>query len=431
MKLLFLTPGTGSYYCGVCMRDNALVKELSRMGHDAVLLPLYLPLTLDESAASPDAPVFFGGLNVYLQQRFAWFRNAPRWMDRMLDHPKVLKFLGRFSGMTRGAEIGSLTLSMLRGEEGSQGRELDKLVEWLRDVEKPDVVWLSTALMAGVARRIRSELGVPVLCSLQGEDSFLDGLPEPWRGKCWEEMGVRVSELDGTVAPSAFFAELMSSRLGLRAGSVEVVPNGMSLEGYEAVPARSDGRVVGYLARLTHGKGLDAVVDAFLELHRRERVPDARLLCVGTMTDADVLCVDLQRQKLRKAGLESFAEFRANVSRAEKIEQIRRFSLLSVPALYGEAFGLYLIEAMACGVPVVQPRVAAFTEIVNETGGGVLVEDASPTALAEAWEALLLDPARARALGDAGFRAVQRSHSMRTMAERFVAFAKERVNARG
>ena len=431
MKLLFLTPGTGSYYCGVCMRDNALAKELSRMGHDAVLLPLYLPLTLDESAASPDAPVFFGGLNVYLQQRFAWFRNAPRWMDRMLDHPKVLKFLGRFSGMTRGAEIGSLTLSMLRGEEGSQGRELDKLVEWLRDVEKPDVVWLSTALMAGVARRIRSELGVPVLCSLQGEDSFLDGLPEPWRSKCWEEMGVRVSELDGTVAPSAFFAELMSSRLGLRAGSVEVVPNGMSLEGYEAVPSRSDGRVVGYLARLTHGKGLDAVVDAFLELHRRERVSDARLLCVGTMTDADVLCVDLQRQKLRKAGLESFAEFRANVSRAEKIEQIRRFSLLSVPALYGEAFGLYLIEAMACGVPVVQPRVAAFTEIVNETGGGVLVEDASPAALAAAWEALLLAPERMRALGDAGFRAVQRDYSMRTMAERFVAFAKERVNARG
>ena len=109
MKLLFLTPGTGSYYCGVCMRDNALAKQLCATGHDAFLLPLYLPLTLEESAASPDAPVFFGGLNVYLQQRFAWFRNAPRWLDRLVDHPAILKMLGRFAGMTQGGDTGAIT----------------------------------------------------------------------------------------------------------------------------------------------------------------------------------------------------------------------------------------------------------------------------------------------------------------------------------
>lgn len=400
------------------------------MGHDAVLLPLYLPLTLDEAAASPDSPVFFGGLNVYLQQRFRWFRHAPRWMDRLLDHPRVLKFLGRFSGMTRGAEIGALTLSMLRGEEGSQRRELDKLVEWLRDVEKPDAVWLSTALMVGVARRIREELRIPVFCSLQGEDSFLDGLPEPWRSKCWGEMGARVSELDGTVAPSAFFGGLMSSRLGLGQHAVHVIPNGIGLEGYEASPCRSTKPVVGYLARLTPGKGLCSVVDAFLELHRRGRVREARLVCVGTMIESDAACVEEQKRKLRGAGLERYAEFEANVSRELKIELLRGFSLLSVPALYGEAFGLYLLEAMACGVPVVQPRTAAFTEIVSETGGGILVEDASPEALANAWEALLLDPARADALGQAGRQAVHRDYSMRAMAERFVAFARERMTTR-
>jgi glycosyltransferase involved in cell wall biosynthesis len=385
---------------------------------------------LDEAAASPDSPVFFGGLNVYLQQRFRWFRHAPRWMDRLLDHPRVLKFLGRFSGMTRGAEIGALTLSMLRGEEGSQRRELDKLVEWLRDVEKPDAVWLSTALMVGVARRIREELRIPVFCSLQGEDSFLDGLPEPWRSKCWGEMGARVSELDGTVAPSAFFGGLMSSRLGLGQHAVHVIPNGIGLEGYEASPCRSTKPVVGYLARLTPGKGLCSVVDAFLELHRRGRVREARLVCVGTMIESDAACVEEQKRKLRGAGLERYAEFEANVSRELKIELLRGFSLLSVPALYGEAFGLYLLEAMACGVPVVQPRTAAFTEIVSETGGGILVEDASPEALANAWEALLLDPARADALGQAGRQAVHRDYSMRAMAERFVAFARERMTTR-
>ena len=154
------------------MRDNALAKQLCAMGHDAILLPLYLPLTLDESAASPNAPVFFGGLNVYLQQKFSWFRHAPRWLDRWLDHPVILKWLGRFSGMTQGADTGQITLSMLQGEQGAQNRELDKLIEWIRQIDRPDVIWLSTGLLAGVARRIRRETGVPVFASLQGEDSF-------------------------------------------------------------------------------------------------------------------------------------------------------------------------------------------------------------------------------------------------------------------
>jgi glycosyltransferase involved in cell wall biosynthesis len=211
---------------------------------------------------------------------------------------------------------------------------------------------------------------------------------------------------------------------------VHVIPNGIGLDGYEALPRRSTKPVVGYLARLTPGKGLGSVVDAFLELHRRGRVPDARLVCVGTMIESDAACVEEQKRKLRGAGLEHHAEFEANVSRERKIELLRGFSLLSVPALYGEAFGLYLLEAMACGVPVVQPRTAAFTEIVNQTGGGLLVEDASPEALAESWETLLLDPSRADALGRAGLQAVQRDYSMRAMAERFVAFAKERMTPR-
>ena len=158
MKLLFLTPGTGSYYCGVCMRDNALAKQLRLMGHDAVLLPLYLPLTLEEGAASPDAPVLFGGLNVYLQQRFPWFRKAPKWVDRWLDHPALLKWLGRFSGMTQGTDTAAITVSMLQGEEGAQNREIDKLVDWILQGERPDVIWLSTGLLSGVARRLKTTL---------------------------------------------------------------------------------------------------------------------------------------------------------------------------------------------------------------------------------------------------------------------------------
>ena len=85
MKIILLTPGTGSYYCGVCMRDNALAKELIRQGHEAIILPMYLPLTLEESSASPDTPIFFGGINVYLQQKLAIFRR---------EHAPILLYAG-------------------------------------------------------------------------------------------------------------------------------------------------------------------------------------------------------------------------------------------------------------------------------------------------------------------------------------------------
>lgn len=420
MKLLFLTPGTGSYYCGVCMRDNALAKQLCATGHDAFLLPLYLPLTLEESAASPDAPVFFGGLNVYLQQRFAWFRTAPRWLDRLVDHPAILKMLGRFAGMTQGGDTGAITVSMLQGEEGAQNREIDKLVEWIQRGERPDAIWLSTGLLAGVARRIRKETGVPVFCSLQGEDSFLDSLPEPWRAQAWLEMGRRLAELDGVSAPSRFFGGLMERRLALRPGSVEVIPNGMALDGYGPAAAPVAPPSVGYLARFTPGKGLATVVEGFIALRRRGRVPGVRLRCAGTMTESDVPFLEQQKARLAEAGLLSEADFLPSVSREEKIGFLRSLSLLSVPASYGEAFGLYLLEAMACGVPLVQPNEAAFPEILEASGAGILVEGRTPEAFAEAWESLLLNPERAAALSRAGLKAVHSDYSMARMAERFL-----------
>lgn len=431
MKILFLTPGTGSYHCGVCMRDNALAKELRAMGHDAVLLPLYLPLTLDEAAASPDVPVFFGGVNVYLQQRFPWFRGAPRWLDAILDHPRLLKWLGRFSGMTQGGEIGQLTLSMLRGEEGAQVREIQKLVEWIREIEKPDIVWLSTALLAGVARPIHAALGRPVLCSLQGEDSFLDGLPEPWRSRCWDEMSVRLAECAGCVSPSGYFASVMSKRMSLAEGFVRVIPNGIGLDGYERErhPRDPNAPVIGFLSRLSAGKGLGTAVRAFIELRSRGLFPNARLMCAGTMNSGDEKYLEEQKDLLAKEGLLDSCDFHPSVTREKKIALLRGLSLLSVPANYGEAFGLYLLEAMACGVPVVQPRTAAFPEILESTGGGVLYEaSGGPAALASAWELLLGDPEQLRTLGERGRRSVFGEHSMRRMAERFVSYAVEVSN---
>jgi glycosyltransferase involved in cell wall biosynthesis len=319
MNLVLLTPGTGSYHCGVCMRDNALAQELIRMGHDAVMLPMYLPLTLDEPAASPKTPIFYGGIRVYLQQKFAFFRHSPRWLDKLLNHSSLLRMAGRQTALTDGAQLGELTVSMMRGEEGRQAKELDALVEWLKNDGKPDAVWLSTALLIGLARRIKNELGVPVLASLQGEDGFVDSLPEPWRDRTWQTLAERAGDVDLFVAPSRFYADFMAAPLHLPARQLRVIPNGISLEGYEGERHPSEPPAIGYLARFIEGKGLGLVVDAFIDLKARGEFPKVRLLCAGAMTMQDEGYVRALKQKLADAGLSRDVEFRPNVTREEKI----------------------------------------------------------------------------------------------------------------
>jgi glycosyltransferase involved in cell wall biosynthesis len=428
MKLIFLTPGTGSYHCGVCMRDNALANELIRMGHDAVVLPMYLPLTLDESAATSGAPVFFGGINVYLQQKFALFRHTPRWLDRLFDSPALLRFAGKFSGMTGGSELGELTHSMLLGEDGRQAKELEQLVAWLRH-EKPDAVWLSTALLGGLARRIRQETGVPVFCSLQGEDSFLDSLVDPWRERCWTTLADRSRDVSVFVAPSRYFGELMAGRMALREDQLRVLPNGISLEGYDGPITTPQQPVIGFLSRLYKGKGLGLVVDACIELKRRGRFPNVRLKCVGTTTGDDDQYIAAQQQKLARAGVAQDASFHTNVSREEKIAFLHELAMLSVPAEYGEAFGLYLVEAWAAGVPVVQPRHGAFPELIEQTGGGILFKPGKVMALADAWESLLGDPSKARELGRNGRAAVEQHFSLTRLAEQVLEMSRTPANA--
>lgn len=419
MKIILLTPGTGSYYCGVCMRDNALAKELIRQGHDAIMLPMYLPLTLDDAPVSNDTPIFYGGINVYLQQKFALFRHTPRWLDHLLNHRGLLRRVAQQSGMTGGAEIGELTHSMLLGEEGRQGKELEVLVEWLLQHGRPDAIWLSTALLVGLARRIRKALAVPVLCSLQGEDAFLDSLSAPWKERCWAALAERAQDVDRFIAPSRYFAELMRTRMNLAENKLRIIPNGIAVESLDArTPPITP--TIGYLARMIEGKGLGQVIDAFILLKQRQGFSDLRLRCAGAVTREDERYVQALKARLAQAGCLDAVEFLPNVSREEKSRFLESITLLSVPAGYGEAFGLYLLEALAAGVPVVQPRVAAFPEIIETSGGGVLYEPKTADALAGAWEALLAEPRKIEELGECGRAAVNSEYSLSVMAERFI-----------
>lgn len=412
-------------YCGNCFRDNALVAALRKAGHQTLMVPLYLPMTVDEEDQSAAAPIFFSGIGVYLEQKSALFRTAPRWFHQLLKSRRLLGWVAGRAASTRAAEVADIALSMLQGENGRQSRELNELVGWLKTQPRTDVVALSNAMLAGLARQIRSELRVPVVCMFQGEAAYLDSLPPTHREAVWKELALRARDVDLFIAPSRHFGDLMASRLGMDPSKIRVVWNGISLEGYDPTPKPAkgpgaEGLTLGFFARMCPDKGMDRVVEAFLEIRRRGRLPGLKLALGGSCGPGDQGFLNAQLARLEAAGLRQDTRVATNLSRADKIAFLRSADVLSVPALYGEAFGLYVIESLAAGTPVVQPRAAAFPELIEATGGGVLFDPGSPGALGQAVEDLLLDASRRRALGETGQRTVRARFAVEHMAQAFV-----------
>ena len=416
MNIVQLTPGAGGMYCGCCLRDNALVHELRRQGHAVLLVPLYLPLKTDEPDRSAGTPVFFGGINVYLQQKAALFRKLPPVLDRLLDAPSLLNFAAGFATQPDPHALGALVVSMLKGEEGKQAKELDRLLVWLKTSVRPDVVVLSNALLSGLARKVRAELDTAVVITLHGEDTFLDSLPEPHRTLAWDEMARRAGEAEAFVVVSHYYADLMAQRMNAPRQRMHVVYNGIASEKFAPNDTTPRAPVIGYFARMCATKGLGTLVDAFCLLKQGGRMQDLKLRVGGTVTPADEEFLSALRAKLQAQSLLAHVEFRPNLDLAGKQAFFEGLSVFSVPATYGESFGLYVLEALACGVPVVQPRHAAFPEVLAATGGGVLCEPNDVRALAEALERLLLEPDKAHALGQVGRATVAREFTVERMA---------------
>ena len=417
MRIVHLTPGTGNFHCGSCLRDNHLVKALRRAGLDVTMVPLYLPLVTDDGPASPELPVFAGGINLFLKQKLPWFRHAPRWLQRWLDSPRCLLAAARRASMTSARQLGEMTEESFRGVTGRQGEEWQRLMDWIRAEGKPDILSLSNGLLNGLAVAARRDLGVPVVCSLQGEDSFLDTLPEPWRTRSWDLFRANSDAVARYVATSEYYAAAMRRRLALPAERVACVRNGMDLSGFVPQERVPQPPVVGYLARQCQGKGLPLLVDAFILL--AARVPEVRLSVAGTTTAADEPLIAEQQRKLAAAGLTDRTTWRRNLEFAEKVEHLRGLTVLSVPAGYGEAFGLYVVEALACRVPVVEPDDAGLGELVRATGGGLLCAKDDPAALAEALERVVTDAALRESLAASGHEAVRRDYTAERMAAEF------------
>jgi len=420
LKVVQIMPGSGgTFYCENCMRDAALVRAMRRQGADVVLVPMYLPLYTDDPDITRGVPVFFGGINVYLQQKLPFFRKTPRWLDQLLDSRPLLKLAASREGSTRAAGMGEMTLSMLRGEDGNQAKELERLVEWLAESERPDIVHISTSMLLGLAGRIRDKLNVPIVCSMQDEDVWIDNIDEPYPEKCWKAIAEKAPDCDRFITVSRYYRDLMVKRLGLHAGSIDIVPVGIELDGYRQAQ-HAGWPTIGYLSKLTPSMGLETLVDAFIILKLEKGLEQLRLHAMGGLVGTDKQFVERLRRKLADAGVEDDVTFYETLDREARIAFLEELSVLSVPIPGGEALGTFILEAWAAGVPVVQPRAGGFKELVEMSGAGVTYDGDGPESLAAALEPLLRDSKHAKALGQAGRKTVLEEFDVNLMAERML-----------
>ena len=385
------------------------------------MLPTYLPHLLDEeSAGAKNIPIFFGGVNVYLQHKFPFFRKTPDWLDNLFNHEFLLNWVAGRRGMTTPHQLGEITLSTFRAKGGPLFKEVEKVIDWFKRYGQPDVLILSTILLAGVGRAVREEFNIPVIGFLQGEDGFIDSLLPEYRGEAWEILRKDAQLLDDSISPSNYFAKHMSSRLGIPENNIQYFPNGISLEGYEGESSKASHQTIGYFARICPEKGLDLLIDAFIELKKSFKHKELRLAVAGTLPAENITYLNEQKNKIFRSGLDGFVKFQKNLSRPEKIKFLKGLSLLCVPVRLPEAFGLYVIEALAAGVPVVLPDLGSFPEIIEETKGGMLYRKDEPSGLIRALCTMLEDSKQAQQFGEQGRAVVHEKYSNDRLAKELV-----------
>ncbi|MCZ6682708.1 MAG: glycosyltransferase family 4 protein [Planctomycetota bacterium] len=413
MKVVYLAAGAAGMYCGSCLRDNRLGATLIARGRDFSLVPLYTPIRTDETDVS-ESRVFYGGINVFLQQAHSVFRHAPRWMDRILDNRVLLDGLSRFASGTDPATLGALTVSVLRGEHGAQRKELDKLVAGMQAV-KPDVINLANLMFLGLTRALKDALGASVICTLSGEDIFLDKLPEPHRSAAFELIEQGGRDVDGFVAVTKYVAGHAANHFSLPPDRIHYARMGIHVDDFRAAAPPDNPFTIGYLARICPEKGLAELCEAFALLRKTGR--SCRLRVAGYLGASDRPYFDRVKAYCGEHGISDDVDFIGEIDRGAKIEFLGQCHLLSVPATFPESKGLYILEAMAAGVPVVQPRIGSFPELIEATQGGLLYDPEGPHSLADAITKLMDDVSLRKRLAQQGRSAVRESFTDEQMAD--------------
>ncbi|MEA1877448.1 MAG: glycosyltransferase family 4 protein [Bacteroidota bacterium] len=435
MKILQIIPGSGgSFYCGNCLRDSKYVEALKKLNHEVVKIPMYLPLFDDVDDQTKEVPVFYGAISIYLKQMSPFFRKAPKWFDRFLNSGPMLKFAAKMAGSTRATGLEDMTISMLLGEEGKQHEELDRMVSWIGDNCNPDIIHLSNALLNGIAPKLKQVLNVPIVCSLQDEDVWIDPMEEKFQMRSWGLMEENSEYIDAYISVSDYYSKLVREKMNIPKEKLFTLHLGVDPEEYESPsphastlrlrsgtaplsdrnfeppnPRDPESRVpspksrnIGFISRMCHGNGVDIMINAYVLLKNMDGFDDVKLIMTGGSTGDDKEILKAIRKTINTSGLQDQVIFEEDFEKEGRTRFFNSVSFISVPVRNGEAFGLYLLESMASGVPVIQPALGAFPEIIELSKGGKTYEPNTPEKIAETWADLLKHPEEIKKMGEAG-----------------------------
>lgn len=381
MKIVYIIPGSGdSFYCGNCFRDNLQAAALRKAGHDVVVMPLYLPL-INESLQN-SSPLFFPATSYYVAQKFFQKFPMPKWLKGVLGSETMLRLASHMSGTTSAKGMENMTMSMIEGDENAFMSEADKLISLLKQ-ESPDIIQISTTLLIGIARAIKNEMDIPIVCSVLDEEVWIDTMKEEYAALAWKAIGANLKHVDKFITVSHYYKNFVKTKVPLLT-DLDVIYPGLDLEAYRP-GEKSDHPVIGYFYRLNELNGLEILAKAFVQLKKKNSVPELKLKVGGGFTGQDKKYI-AKVKKILAPYIEDVDLFES-YSLSAHIGFFQNITVLSVPLTFNEGFSLYVSEAFACGVPVVEPETGAFPEIVGEAG--ILYQPNTSASLANALEEIL------------------------------------------
>jgi glycosyltransferase involved in cell wall biosynthesis len=419
MKIVYLITGSGgSFYCGNCYRDMIYLRAIRKVpGIKASAIPLYLPPDDTNTESGLDKNVFFGAISMYLREKVPFLRNMPVILDKLLDSAPMLRMASKRAGTTRTEGLEDMTLNMIKGENAFPEKEIQRLIDYLSKDGKPDIIHLSNALIIGLARRLKKKMNVKIVCSLLNEDDWIDEMAEPFQSNAWKLISREAGNVDVFLTPSNYYKELFISKTGVSPNNFRVIPLGLDPGELTKVVRKSNWPSVGYFCRINSQNGFDKLVDAFIELKSGTELPGLTLHVTGGFTGDDKPFIAEQIKKIKTAGLKSFVKLYPEFHGNSKQEFFSSIDVMSVPVRKYDGYGLYILEANAAGVPVIQPATGAFPEIVERTRGGITYSPDNISALSDGLVKLLHDKDLLNKLGTEGKENVLNELSLEKMSE--------------
>lgn len=387
------------------------------LGHDAVTIPLYLPPLMDDTTTDSEIPVFFGGVNVYLQQQLSLFRHTPRWIDKFFDSQSMLKYAAKKAGMTKTSGLGSTTISMLKGDAGRQVKELKRLVDFLANDIRPEIIVLSNALLLGMAGMLKEELGCKIACLLQDEEEFVDTLGPEHTPTAWNLIREAAGDVDVFIAGSRYYAQTMQKKLSV--DSIEVAYNGIDRD-YTPAAAPPSPPTIGFLGHICHARGIDQLIESFIRIKSKPELKDTRLIVIGGSVAEDHDEIQTLKHKLVESSCSDDVEWAEDFDRSDKSRLLPQMNIMCVPDRMPPASAICTIESLLAGVPFLAPDSGVYPELIEMTQGGVSFISQDPDDLDKKLSQLLTSPESTREMGIMGRQVAVDKLSAKAAAKRLL-----------